>query len=98
MWIEAGFAPDAFWHQTPALFQLAMRGVRKRLASEAKERTRQAWETGAFSASGAAGKLKPLKHYLREKPQAQHPREFLAAMLAYQAGGAKMTIRKIERK
>lgn len=98
MWIEAGFSPDDFWHQTPRLFQLAMQGVRKRLDREARDRTIQAWETGAFAASGAAGKLKPLKHYLPTKTSAQAPRDMLAAMLAYQANGAKMTVRKIERK
>jgi hypothetical protein len=98
MWVQAGFSPDHFWQQTPRHFQLAMQGVRKRLENESLERTKHAWETGAFVAAASAGKLKPLRHYLRTPLQKQGPREMLAAMKAHQAAGAKMTIRKIERK
>lgn len=96
MWIQSGFVPDDFWHQTPRHFQLAMQGVRKRLKSEADSRTAQAWQAGAFSGLAANGKLKPLKTYL-SGTKAQTPQAMLAAMLAHQSGGAKMTIRKIER-
>lgn len=98
MWVQAGFAPDDFWHQTPAVFQLAMQGVRKKVEQQVQLATRQAWETGAFAASGSAGKLKPLSHYLKPQSRAQAPRAMLAALLAHQSAGAKMTIRKIERK
>jgi hypothetical protein len=98
MWIQAGFSPDTFWHQTPAVFQLTMRGIRKRAEQELQASTRLAWETGAFSASASAGKLKPLAHYLKPATRAQTPKTMLAALMAYQAAGAKMTIRKIERK
>jgi hypothetical protein len=98
MWVQAGFPPNDFWQQTPRSFQLAMQGVRKRLENESQEQTRLAWEVGAFSAAAQAGKLKPLRHYLHPEKKAQAPREMLAALLAYQSGGAPMTIRKIERK
>lgn len=97
MWVQAGFSPDDFWQQTPRHFQLVMQGVRKRLENESQDRTRQAWEVGAFSAAAQAGKLKPLKHYLAPKAKAQAPRDMLAALLAHQNNGAPMTIRKIER-
>lgn len=95
MWIESGFPPETFWEQTPRAFQLVMKGVRKRLSSDFEERTRQAWETAAFGGAAQAGKLKPLKHYLRKQVEAQHPREMLAALMAHQSAGAKMTIRKV---
>lgn len=98
MWVQAEFSPDDFWQQTPRHFQLAMQGVRKRLENESRERTRQAWETGAFSGAAQAGKLKPLKHYIKSPTKPQAPRDMLAALLAHQTNGAKMTIRKIERK
>jgi hypothetical protein len=80
MWIEAGFSPDAFWHQSPDLFKLAMHGVRKRLTSVAEDRTRQAWESGAFSGAAQAGKLKPLRHYLKKPPRKMSAKEMLANM------------------
>ena len=96
MWIQAGFAPNDFWPQTPLHFQIAMRAVRKRLEAESETRLAQAWTIAALSGAAQNGKLKPLKHYLRKQTKAQTPKEMLAAMQAYQAGGAKMTIRKIE--
>lgn len=98
MWVQAGFPPDDFWQQTPRHFQMAMQGVRKRLEYESQDQTRLAWETAAFVAAAQSGKLKPLRHYLSPNKKAQAPREMLAALLAYQSGGAPMTIRKIERK
>jgi hypothetical protein len=98
MWVQAGFSPNDFWHQTPAVFQLTMKGIRKRAEQEMQAATRQAWETGAFAAAGSAGKLKPLAHYLKTPSRAQTPKAMLAALMGYQAAGAKMTIRKIERK
>lgn len=95
MWVQAGFSPELFWDQTPRHFQLAMRGVRKRRESEADRLTAQAWQAGAFSGLAQAGKLKPMKHYLGRTDKAQRPKEMLAALLAYQANGAKMTIRRI---
>lgn len=93
MWVQAGFPPDTFWHQTPQGFQLAMRGVRKRMESEAQARTALAYETGAFSGLGYHGKLKALKHYTG-KGKAQTPREMATVI---QALGAKsnMKIRRI---
>ncbi len=98
MWVQAGFSPDDFWHQTPAVFQMAMKGVRKRLEQQNHAATKQAWETGAFSAAGAAGKLKPLAPYTKSPRRPQTPKAMLAALMAYQAAGAKMNIRKLERK
>lgn len=97
MWVQAGLSPDDFWHQTPRHFQLVMQGVRKRLETESQERTRHAWETAAFVSAASAGKLKPLRKYLRQPDQRQQPREMLAALLAHQGSGVPMTIRKIER-
>lgn len=92
MWAQAGFSPDTFYQQTPRHFQLAMRGVRKRLETEAKIRTLQAYETGAFAGLAQHGKLKALKHYTRQG-QAQSPREMAAAI---QALGARSNM-KIKR-
>jgi hypothetical protein len=93
MWVQASFSPDSFWQQTPRHFQLAMRGVRKRMEGEAQARTAQAYEAGAFAGLAHHGKLKALKHYTG-KSRAQSPRE-MAAMI--QALGAKsnMKIRRI---
>lgn len=95
MWVQAGFVPDEFWHQTPLHFQIAMKAVRKRLEGEAEYRMAQAWTTAALSAVAQNGKLKPLKHYLAKQTKPQGPREMLAALIAHQSNGAKMTIRKI---
>jgi hypothetical protein len=97
MWVEAGFDPDAFWHQTPHTFGLAMNGVRKRLEREAEERVALAWQTGVFAATAQAGKLKPLKHYLRKQGQKQSAQEMLAIMRMFQASGAKMRITELKR-
>lgn len=96
MWVQAGFAPDDFWHQTPLHFQIAMRGVRKRLENEADIRIAQSWTAAAFNGAAQNGKLKPLKHYLCKKAVVQSPNEMLAALLAHQSSGAKMTIREIK--
>lgn len=96
MWLQAGFQPDDFWHQTPLHFQIAMRGVRKRHEIEADARIAQAWSTAAFSGAAQNGKLKPLKHYLRKTVETQRPHEMLAALKAHQSNGAGMTIRKIK--
>lgn len=98
-WVEAGFSPDDFWHQTPRSYRLIMQGVRKRLEAEGRERTRQAWETGAFSAAAQSkGGLKPLRHYLPTPTKQQTPREMLAAMREFQARGARMKITRIKRR
>jgi hypothetical protein len=95
MWVQAGFEPDTFWPQTPRHFQLAMRGTRKRLESEAEARTAMAYEAGAFAGLAQHGKLKALKHYTRKKAE-QSPREMLAAIRSM---GAKsnMQVRRVER-
>lgn len=94
MWVQAEFSPDTFWHQTPRHFQLTMQGVRKRLKHEADAGLANAWQGGAFTGAAMGGKLKPLNHYLSTPGRAQRPRDMLAALLAHQAAGAKMTIRK----
>lgn len=94
MWVEAGFGPDAFWHQTPHTFALAMTGVRKRLESEADARITQAWESAAFNAAAQAGKLKPLRHYLRKAGPKQSAKDMLAAFRTLAASG-KVRITKI---
>lgn len=95
MWVQGGFQPDTFWHQTPRHFQLAMQGVRKRLENEQLARSLQSYETGAFSGLAHHGKLKAFKHYDR-RPKAQTPREMVTAI---QSLGAKsnMKIRRITR-
>lgn len=95
MWIEAGFAPETFYEQTPRHFQLAMEAVRKRLERDMEAQLTMAWNNAAFTGAAQAGKLKPLRNYLRKAPAAQKPAEMLAAMLAHQSNGVKMTVRKI---
>ena len=51
-----------------------------------------AWQAGVFTALGQAGKLKPLKHYLKTPSQKQAPRDMLAALKAHKANGAPMKI------
>lgn len=97
MWIEAGFDPDSFWHQTPDTFSLAMQGVRKRLEREAELYISTAWHIGVFAAAAQAGKIKPLRHYLRKPGVAQKPNEMIAALREFQARGAKMKITRIRR-
>lgn len=95
MWVDAGFEPDAFWQQTPASFQLAMRGVRKRMEREADAQVALAWSMAAMSAAAQNNKLKPLKHYLQKRSKPQTAKEMLAVFRAFQANGANMTIRKV---
>jgi 3-hydroxy-3-methylglutaryl CoA synthase len=97
MWIEAGFDPDAFWHQTPDTFTLAMKAVRQRLERESDDRVVLAWQTGVFAAQAQAGKLKPLRHYLRKQGQRQSADEMLAIMRTFQACGAAMRISELKR-
>lgn len=97
MWIEAGFDPDSFWHQTPDTFTLAMKAVRKRMEREADDRVGLAWQTGVFAATAQAGKIKPLKHYLRKPGQKQSAEDMVAIMRDFQARGAAMRITEIKR-
>lgn len=95
MWVQAGFLPDAFYSQTPRHFQLAMRGVRKRMEYDAQARTSLAYESGAFAGLAHHGKLKALKHYTR-KAAVQSPRE-MAALIQSIGARSNMKIRRIER-
>ena len=72
-----------------------MQAVRKRMESEAKARTAQAYEAGAFAGLAHNGKLKALKHYTGEA-KVQTPRAMAAAI---QAMGSKsnMKIRRVDR-
>ena len=94
MWVQGGFRPDDFWHQTPLHFQLAMKGVGKRLETEYEGRQLQAYQAGAFAGLAHHGKLKRFDHY---RPRKMQTAEDVVSML--QAMGAKsdMKIRKIER-
>lgn len=74
-----------------------MQGVRARLELLAEEGTRQSWEAAAFSSLAAVGKLKALRYYLRQRRPGQTPKEMLAVMREFQARGARMTIRRIEK-
>jgi len=80
MWAQAGFDLDAFWHQTPDTFSLAMKGVRKRLEREAQGQIVLAWHTGAFSSAAQAGKLKPLREYVDLPRPKQTPEQMLAVL------------------
>lgn len=80
-----------------------MAGAAARTTREVEDRLTSAWTTAALSGAASAGKLKPLKHYLGQLRRSanggrQTPQEILAALRAFQAGGANMTIRKIELK
>ena len=98
MWVDAGFSPDSFWQQTPRSFQLAMAGVRKRVEREGEGRIIGAWLTAAYSGAAQAGKLKPLKHYLKKPARRQTPQEMLAVFRSFHAAGAAMTIRQVSLK
>ena len=95
MWVAAGFDPDAFWHQSPESFQIAMEGVRDRIEREAEMALHTAWHTAAFGAAAHTKEgLRPLKFYLR-KPQG--PTEMLAALKAL-GRGSDMKIRRVPAK
>jgi hypothetical protein len=80
MWVQSGFHPDPFWDQTPRHFQLIMDGVRKRLKFDADARTSLAYESGAFAGLAHAGKLKALKHYIKQPSSKMSNQEMLANM------------------
>lgn len=95
MWVDAGFDPDTFWHQTPATFQLVMQGVRKRMERDFETSLSLAWHNAAFTgATQSKGGLKPLRHYLR-KPQS--PGE-MVAMLKTMGAKSDMKVRRVPRK
>lgn len=95
MWVHAGFSPDAFWRQSPRNFQLAMRGIRKSLKDQSDEKTRQAWESAAFTAATQThGGLKPLSHYLKSQAEPQTAKQLLNALKTLQSSGADMTFRR----
>lgn len=97
MWVQAGFTPDTFWHQTPASFALSMKAVRKRLEREDDDRLVMAWQTAALCGAAQAGKLKPLKHYLRKPGPKQKQSDMLAILKEFQARGAGMKITPLKR-
>lgn len=80
MWCKAGFQPDSFWEQTPATFSACMEGVRGRLEAEAEGETRVAWQTANFAAAAQAGKLKPIRHYIKAPVRRMSNAEMLANM------------------
>lgn len=95
MWVDAGFSPDSFWHQTPRSFQVAMAGVRRRMERDAEARFLLAYDTAALVATAQAGKLKKYEHYARkQEAPAQTPAAMLAALKA--VGGGTMKIRKVK--
>ena len=99
-WVEAGQSPDTFWRQTPASFDAVISGVRRRLMREAESDLFRAYTAAQFNAAASAGKLKPFAHYkkaLKADKVAQTPQEMLQAFKELQAGGAPMTIKRIER-
>lgn len=97
MWVDAGFEPDTFWHQSPRSFQLAMEGVRRRAERDAEAGIVMAWQTAAFVGAAQGGKLKPLKHYLGKRgAKRQAPAEMLAIFHGFKAAGANMKIRRVE--
>lgn len=99
MWCEAGFEPDRFWIQTPYHFQLAMRGVRRKLEAAAEASLRQAWWTGAFAGlTQSKDGLKPLSHYLGQAGETKmEPDQMLAAFQSMEARGMPIAVRKISR-
>lgn len=81
-WVECGFDPDAFWHQTPLSFQTALRGVRARREHESKAATALAWQFAVFNGIRQSKQgLKPLDHYLREERRRQSTEEMRANLL-----------------
>lgn len=102
MWVDAGFPPDSFWIQTPLHFQMAMRGWRERHKRSTEADLWRAYTHASLNAAASAGKLKAFAHYKRAlspaKAALQTPAEMLDALRQFQAGGAPMTIRRIERK
>lgn len=95
MWVDAGFDPDSFWHQTPRTFQVAMRGVRKRMEREAEARYAHAYDTAWFFAHAQAGSLKKFDHYTKKPEAVTTPTRALAAITSM--GGGTMKVRKIKR-
>jgi hypothetical protein len=99
-WVEAGQSPEAFWTQTPVSFDAVLSGVKRRIERDVESDLWRAYTVASLSAVASAGKLKPFQHYLRKvRPAvAQTPQEMLEALRAFQAQGAGMTIKRIERK
>lgn len=100
MWVDIGMMPDDFWHQTPIHFQAAMTGFANRRKREAESELFSSYNMAVFNAAASAGKLKPFAHYrkaLKADKVAQTPQEMLQAFKELQAGGAPMTIKRIER-
>ncbi|MEM6493698.1 MAG: hypothetical protein AAF650_04895 [Pseudomonadota bacterium] len=48
--MQAGFDPDSFWQQSPIHFQIAMRGVRRRLELEEETQLVSAWHIASLTA------------------------------------------------
>ena len=96
MWVDAGFEPDSFWHQSPRTFQVSMAGGRKRMEREAEAQFRLAYETAALVATAQAGKLKKFEHYVKPKVESVASPERLVATLQAMGGGT-MKVRKVKR-
>jgi hypothetical protein len=80
-WVEAGFAPDSFWDQTPATFQAVMQGAVKRAERDAEGQIAHAYHTALFNAgTKTKAGLKPLAHYLRKPGRKMSSKEMLANM------------------
>ncbi len=78
-----------------------MDGVLRLRQAERDAALSDAYTTAAFSAAAQVGKLKPLDHYRRKAKSggvARTPKDMLNAFRQFQANGAPMQIKRIERK
>ena len=74
-----------------------MKGAAKAAARRADENTTQCYQVLQFYGLAMSKRLKPLKHYLIDKPKrrVQTPDEMFAILQQFQAGGAPLNIREI---
>lgn len=92
MWVEAGFPPETFWHQTERSFANALAGA-------AKHRIKLAWQIAEFVGAAFVGKLKRPEEYLTDERPVGTPgaMKVVGYLMRLQRKGIPMKIEKIER-
>lgn len=92
MWVEAGFPPETFWHQTERSFANALAGA-------ARHRIKMAWQIAAFTGAAFVGKLKGPEEYLPDSRPIGTPgaMKTLGFLMRLQRRGIPMQIERVER-
>ncbi len=91
------FPSETFFEQTAVTYAASLQGRESARNIRAEQDISLAWHIAAFGMAAYAGKLKPLKKYLKptEAPVLQSGEQMLEALESLKASGTPMDIKQI---